>query len=186
MLSVNANAEAGEPAWVEDVLHFWFELGEPQWFTRSEEVDAAIRERFLELHRRLVAEAFGTLAPRPLLAVVIVLDQFSRNLFRDSPRAFAADPVALRLARKGIEHGFDLALRREERHFLYLPFEHSENRADQKLALDLIQSLGNADWTHHAIAHKQLIDRFGRFPHRNIALGRASTAEEIEFLDGLQ
>jgi uncharacterized protein (DUF924 family) len=173
-----------EPTWIRNVLRFWFdERGEAHWFTRSDDVDAQIRDRFLELHQRLLSNSrLNTLAPRPLLAAVIVLDQFSRNLFRDDPRAFSADPVARRLARKGIEHGFDGAMQRDQRYFLYLPFEHSENRADQTLALNLITALGKEDWTHHATEHKHVIDRFGRFPHRNAALNRASTAEEIEFL----
>lgn len=167
------------------MLRFWFEeLREADWFTRSENVDAQIRDRFLELHQRLVATGhLGVTAPRPLLAVVIVLDQFSRNLFRDDPRAFSADSIARRLARIGIERGFDVAMPRHERYFLYLPFEHSENRADQALSLNLIQSLGNEDWTGHAVAHKEIIDRFGRFPHRNAVLNRTSTADEIEFLN---
>ncbi len=175
---------AGEAAWVADVLHFWFEeLGPAHWFNRSDAVDAQIRDRFLALHRRLATDRdTGPIAPRQLLATVVVLDQFSRNLFRESPRAFSADPIARRLARIGIEQGLDLAMRSEERYFLYLPFEHSENRADQALALNLIQSLGNEEWTRYAIDHKTTIDRFGRFPHRNIALDRASTAEELEHL----
>ena len=173
--------DTAEAAWVGDVLDFWFgKIGARHWFSRSAEVDAEIRERFLALYEQLVAsDAAGIDGSRPLRAAVIVLDQFSRNMFRDSPRAFAADPLARRLARQIIEHGFDSGLTGEERLFVYLPFEHSEDRADQALSCELIERLGNDDWTQYALAHKAIIDRFGRFPHRNAVLGRTSTAEEI-------
>jgi uncharacterized protein (DUF924 family) len=173
--------DATEPVWVGYVLDFWFrQIGARHWFSRDAEVDAGIRERFLALYERLVAsDAAGVDGPRPLRAAVIVLDQFSRNMFRDSPRAFAADPLARRLARQIVERGFDSDLTAEERLFVYLPFEHSEDRADQALSCELIERLGNDEWTQYALAHKAIIDRFGRFPHRNAVLGRISTAEEI-------
>jgi uncharacterized protein (DUF924 family) len=175
---------AAEPNWVREILHFWFdELGEACWYAKSEHIDAQIRERFLWLHERLVADDGSDCAMhRPLLAAVIVLDQFSRNLFRDTPRAYAADPIARRLARSAIAQGFDDAMTAPERLFLYLPFEHSEDRADQALAVELIARLGNAEWTHYALAHQAIIDRFGRFPHRNAILDRHSSAEEVECL----
>jgi len=170
-----------EPAWVGEVLRFWFEsLGPDRRFAKSEQVDEAIRERFLDLHARLLeVDAAGLEGPRPLLAAVIVLDQFSRNLFRGSPRAFAADPLARRLADRAISLGLDRGMSVAERLFLYLPFEHSEDRGDQARSVDLIAQLGNDGWTRYAAAHKVLIDRFGRFPHRNVVLGRTSTPEEI-------
>ncbi|HVR82376.1 MAG TPA: DUF924 family protein [Luteimonas sp.] len=173
-----------EPAWVGDVLRFWFEeLSETHWFAKNDDVDARIRDRFLALHERLVTEnGLGATAPRSMLAVVIVLDQFSRNLFRGDPRAYAADPVARQISRAAIEQGFDTAMTKQERRFLYLPFEHSEDHEDQALSLDLIKTLGNEEWTHDAIAHKIIIDRFGRFPHRNAVLNRLSTPDEIELL----
>jgi uncharacterized protein (DUF924 family) len=173
-----------EPRWVGQVIHFWFEeLTEADWFARSDAIDRRIRERFLALHQRLVThDGCGVTEPRPILASVIVLDQFSRNIFRDSPYAYSADSIARRLARVAIEQSFDLAMTRQERLFLYLPFEHSEERADQALAVQLIGSVGNAEWTRYAIAHKEIIDRFGRFPHRNAVLHRLSTADEIAFL----
>jgi uncharacterized protein (DUF924 family) len=173
-----------EPAWVTEVLHFWFdELGEAHWFEKREDIDAQIRGRFLPLHERVVAHD-GSVAttPRPLLAAVIVLDQFSRNLFRGTPRAFAADPVARRLSRTAIKQGFDIAMKEQERLFLYMPFEHSEDREDQALAVELIARLGNEEWTRDAIAHKAIIDRFGRFPHRNAILNRHSSADEVALL----
>ena len=181
---MHSSTENVEPAWVDAVIHFWFEeLAEALWFKKSDDLDAQIRDRFLALHERLVThDGLGVTAPRPILAVVIVLDQFSRNLFRGTPRAFAADSIARRLSRTAIEQGFDIAMKKEERHFLYLPFEHSEYREDQALALDLIERLGNDDWTRYAMAHKKIIDRFGRFPHRNVALNRLSTADEIALL----
>ena len=173
-----------DPAWVTEVLEFWFdELGEAHWFAKSEEIDAQIRGRFHSLHERIVADAgFDATAQRPLLAAVIVLDQFSRNLFRGTPRAFAADPVARRLSSTAIKQGFGIAMKEQERLFLYIPFEHSEDREDQALAVELIARLGNEEWTRDAIAHKTIIDRFGRFPHRNAILNRHSSPDEVELL----
>ena len=144
--SKNANVE---PPWVGTVINFWFEeLTETDWFARSDAIDGRIRERFLTLHQRLVThDGCGVTEPRPILASVIVLDQFSRNLFRDSQYAYSADSIARRLARVAIEQSFDVAMTRLERLFLYLPFEHSEERADQALAVQLIGSVGNAEWT---------------------------------------
>jgi uncharacterized protein (DUF924 family) len=173
-----------KPDWATEVLRFWFEeLGEADWFAKSEHIDARISGRFLSLHERLaVDDAIGGTMPRPLLAAVIVLDQFSRNLFRDTPRAYAADPIARRLARSTIAQGFDDAMTAQERLFLYLPFEHSEDRADQALAVELIARLDNAQWTQDALRHKAIIDRFGRFPHRNAILNRHSSADEVALL----
>jgi len=185
MMAGHDSASAGaEPAWVGEVIHFWFaEVAPDRWFAKDDEVDARIRDRFLTLHERLLAnDGRDVRGSRSMLAAVIVLDQFSRNLFRGSPRAFAADPIALRLSRSAIAQGLDLAMTNVERLFLYLPFEHSENREDQALSLSLIERLGNVEWTRYAMAHKAIIDRFGRFPHRNAVLNRRSTAEEIALL----
>jgi uncharacterized protein (DUF924 family) len=184
MSGMQGKSENAEPTWVGEVIHFWFEeLEEAHWFTSSDTIDALIRDRFLTLHERLVAQdSVGITAPRPILASVIVLDQFSRNLFRSNPRAYSADFIARRLSRTAIEQGFDIAMKTEERHFLYLPFEHSEDREDQALSVNLIKHLGNEDWTRDATAHKLIIDRFGRFPHRNAVLNRPSTADEIALL----
>lgn len=173
-----------EPKWVSDVLHFWFEeLSADQWFAKSDPLDAKIHARFLSLHECLLEnDALGVSMPREILAAVLVLDQFSRNLFRGIPSAFASDPVARRLANLAIEQGFDLSMTVQERVFLYLPFEHSEALADQKKSVALITSLGNEYWTRYAIAHKEIIERFGRFPHRNAVLDRVSSPDEIELL----
>jgi uncharacterized protein (DUF924 family) len=169
-----------EPDWVREVLDFWFgEVGSRQWFSGSAELDARIRARFGALHGQLFAtQAAGVEGLRPVQAAVIVLDQFSRNLYRDDARAFAGDPVARRLARAVVDAGADVTLPPEQRMFVYLPFEHSELLADQELSVRLYQRLGNEEWTRFARAHHELIARFGRFPHRNAVLGRESTPEE--------
>lgn len=183
-LGTTADPGRAEPAWVAEVLHYWFEeLTREHWFAVSREVDTQIRERFLALHERLVSERTCTVgSPREVLATVIVLDQFSRNLFRGTPRAYAADPLARRLASLALSEGYDLDMTDHQRQFLYLPFEHSEERQDQVRSLALFEKLGNESWTEYARAHKSIIDRFGRFPHRNAILGRDSSAEEIESL----
>ena len=173
-----------EPYWINEVLSFWFdELDEADWFSGDARVDQEIHRRFLALHLQLVAtDAAGIREPRALLAAVIVLDQFSRNLFRGDLRAYASDPIARRLARHAIDAGYDQPLPPRQRLFLYLPFEHSESVEHQALAVDLISGLHNAGWTSFAQLHKDLIDKFGRFPGRNVALGRQSTPEEVAAL----
>ena len=172
-----------EPAWVSEVFGFWFsELAEADWFRKSDAVDALIRERFLGLHGALLAGGVADAAPRVTRAAIIVFDQFSRNMFRGTARAFAADPLALQLARSAVAKGVDAGVTKNERLFLYMPFEHSENAADQALSVDLIATLDSAELMRYAIAHRDIITRFGRFPHRNAMLGRISTPEELEFL----
>jgi uncharacterized protein (DUF924 family) len=173
-----------DPPWATEVLCFWFnELGEAHWFVRSDKIDAQIRGRFIALHEWVVAND-GAVATtqRSVLAAVIVLDQFSRNLFRGTPRAFAVDTLARRLSRSVLNKGLDLGMEEQERLFLYMPFEHSEDREDQALAVELIARLGNKKWTRDATAHKAIIDRFGRFPHRNAILNRHSSADELALL----
>jgi uncharacterized protein (DUF924 family) len=171
------------PPWVAQVLDFWFrEVGEEFWFTASSHADELIRRRFLAVHERIVeSDACGLAGPRSLLAGIVVLDQFSRNMFRGTPRAFAADPVARRLAEQVITLGLDVVMTHAERYFVYLPFEHSEDREHQALAVRLIEQLGNESWTRYARAHQLVIDRFGRFPHRNAILGRTSSPDELKF-----
>ena len=184
MFGTHSTSDKVEPSWVAKVLHFWFnELGEGHWFAKSDDIDAQIRDRFLPLHDLVVAnDGPDATRQRPLLAAVIVLDQFSRNLFRGTPRAFVADPVARRLARTAIKRDFDVAMTEQERLFLYMPFQHSENGEDQALAVELITRLGNEEWTRDAIVHKAIIDRFGRFPHRNAVLNRRSSPDEVALL----
>ena len=176
---------ANEPAWVADVLRYWFgELEAKFWFAKNDDVDRTISERFSALHEQLLRDpGAGAATPRGLLATVIVLDQFSRNMFRGTPRAFAADSRALELAKRAVEQKLDESMSRTERLFLYLPFEHSEDCADQARSVDLIAQLGDSLWTEYALAHKSIIDRFGRFPHRNAILGRTSSAEELALLE---
>lgn len=176
-----------EPGWVDEVLRFWFEeLTEADWFNGGTALDARIGARFLLMHEALAANDGEALrhvhGPRALLAAVLVLDQFSRHLFRQDPRAYATDPLARRLAAMAVDQGWDRELSREQRLFLYLPFEHSEELADQERAVELVEALGDENWTNYSLAHRSLIERFGRFPHRNAVLGRESTVDEIEAL----
>jgi len=169
----------------DDVLAFWREAGHDKWFNKDTAFDEAIRARFLDTHE---AAAAGLLSVweatrEGALALVIVLDQFPRNLFRGSARAFAADPLALATAKRAIERSFDIATPVEERAFFYLPFEHSENPADQERCCALFRATGDADLVKWADLHADIIRRFGRFPHRNAVLGRPTTAEEQAFLD---
>jgi len=188
MTSSASEAQAGiggDEPWVGEVLRFWFEeLEREAWFRKSEVTDELIRSRFLNLHERvaaLPADAALT-SPRRALATVIVLDQFPRNMFRGTPRAFATDHKAVEVARGAVERGLDKAFDKDGRAFMYLPFEHSEDLADQERAVELFTPLGDAEYTRYAIAHRDIIARFGRFPHRNAILGRTSTPEEEEFL----
>ncbi|HET9576423.1 MAG TPA: DUF924 family protein [Usitatibacter sp.] len=184
---------AGKGAGFEAVLDFWF--GEPrgpsraEWFRKDAAFDAEIRRRFGGLHAAAAARELDAwrASPEPMLALVIVLDQFSRNLYRGDARAFAQDAHALECAREAVARGDDLGMLPVERQFLYLPFEHSEDLADQEIGVERMRSLeafeetrGVADW---ALRHRDVIRRFGRFPHRNAALGRASTPEEAGFLE---
>ena len=174
------------------VLDFWFGpkpgAARAEWFRKDPAFDEEIRRRFGELHAaaaRRDLEAWR-LSPEPLLALVIVLDQFSRNLYRGDARAFAQDAHALECAKQAVARKDDLGLLPVQRQFLYLPYEHSESLADQEACVELMRSLdafeqtrGVSDW---AVRHRDVIQRFGRFPHRNAALGRPSTPEETEFL----
>jgi uncharacterized protein (DUF924 family) len=170
-----------------EVLGFWFggdaEYGvaHKRWFQKDPAFDAEVRRRFLALHAELARNGEWLGAPGECLARIIVLDQFPRNMFRGTPRAFASDALALAAARHAIATGYDRGWLRVEKIFAYLPFEHSETLADQERACELMRPLGEEQYDY-ALRHKAIIERFGRFPHRNAILGRASTAEEVEFL----
>lgn len=169
----------------EAVLAYWFhELTPPQWFEKNPAMDASISARFGALHGRAVNGELASWrgSPEGRLAEVIVLDQFSRNMFRDTPGAFAADALALGRVREAIEAGADEALNPQERMFLYMPFMHSESPEVHVEAVALFEALGNPKALEFEHLHKVIIDRFGRYPHRNEILGRASTPEELEFL----
>ena len=164
-----------------EVLRFWFGQDEKRWFEKNAAFDAEIRSRFLPLYEALSSNAEWLSQPRDCLARIIVLDQFPRNMFRGTPRAFAADPLALAAANHAVARGYDRDLLAVEKQFVYLPFEHSESLADQQRACELMRPLGE-DLYGWALRHQRIIERFGRFPHRNEILGRKSTPEEIEFL----
>ena len=168
-----------------DVLAFWHAAGEKNWFAKNDAFDAEIKARFFETYE---AAANGTLTnwgatPDGALALTIVLDQFPRNMFRRDARAFAADAAARAVADRALARGFDRQVPDDERLFFYLPFEHSENMADQDRCCALVKALGNADLLHWAELHADIIRRFGRFPHRNAVLGRTTTPAEKAFLE---
>ena len=176
---------AGSANSAADVLAFWRAAGPDKWFKKDAAFDTEIASRFSALWRDAAA---GTLAdweaaPEPALSLVLVLDQFPRNMFRSKADAFATDPLARGVAERAIARGFDQKVPASERLFFYLPFEHSESLADQERAIALIGTLGNPDLSRWAELHADVIRRFGRFPHRNSTLGRASTGEEQAFLD---
>ena len=169
----------------EAVLAFWRGAGSDKWFKKDSAFDEEIRTRFLKTYEAAVRGELAAweTAREGALALVIVLDQFPRNMFRGSARAFEADPLALAVARRAIERGFDLQLPVQERSFFYLPFEHSEAMADQERCCELFRSTGDAELLKWAELHTDIIRRFGRFPHRNVVLGRVTTPEEQAFLD---
>ncbi len=176
--------EAVDPRAAE-VLRFWFQgvRSDPRWFRKDAAFDREIRDRFLSLYEQAAVGALSAWrdAPGECLALVILLDQFPRNMFRGEARAFAADALAREAAREIVSRGWDRAMGESERLFAYLPFEHSERLADQDLACDLMKDF-DAEQLDYALRHREIIRRFGRFPHRNAALGRASTPDETEFL----
>ena len=171
--------------WPAEVLEFWLEeTPKERWFKKDAGFDREVRRRFLALHEILAGQTSETLFAdaRTALAAIIVLDQMSRNMFRDSPRAFATDAKAQGIAVAAVAKGFDRGMTKDERMFCYLPFEHAEDPQSQARGVALMAALRDPELTKWAEAHKAIIDRFGRFPHRNAVLGRASTPEEVEFL----
>jgi uncharacterized protein (DUF924 family) len=179
----------------DEILDFWFGppsspgygQSRPEWFRKNPSFDAEIRERFGAAMETALAGGFADwTAPRAALARVLLLDQFTRNSFRDSARAFAGDPLALATAEASIARGDDRALIPVERWFMYLPFEHSEDLAKQERGVALCTRLRNETGLGDPLVwvekHAAVIRRFGRFPHRNAVLGRESTPEEIDFL----
>ncbi|TDO73408.1 uncharacterized protein (DUF924 family) [Halanaerobium saccharolyticum] len=168
-----------------EVIKFWFEeLTPKQWFVSSEELDTRIYKRFGVIHDAATKGEldYWRATPEGSLAEIIVLDQFSRNIYREKPEAFANDLAALILAQEAIRKGFHNKLKTFKRSFFYMPFMHSESLVIHKTALRLFNEPGMEDYFEYEIKHKEIIERFGRFPHRNQILGRDSTAEEIEFL----
>lgn len=168
-----------------EIIAFWRDAGPKRWFAKSDAFDDLIRRRFAA---RVEAAREGALddwtaTPDGALGLVILLDQFPRNLYRDTPSMFASDAKARDVADAAIEAGFDQAFARDMRQFLYLPFMHSEETADQRRALALYEALGQEESLRFARIHAEAIERFGRFPHRNAILGRETTAEERAYLD---
>ncbi|OKH20139.1 hypothetical protein NIES593_19810 [Hydrococcus rivularis NIES-593] len=180
----------------EDILEFWF--GKPkaanygklhkEWFIKNINFDKEVRSRFLETYQKAASGKLNSWQESPLscLALIIVLDQFPRNMFRDKPQAFATDELALKFAKYACDRDFDKELLSVQRWFIYCPFEHSENLEDQQKAVELFSTLkddpDSASAIDYAYRHLEVIKRFGRFPHRNKILGRQSTPEEEEFL----
>jgi uncharacterized protein (DUF924 family) len=177
---------------VDDILAFWFgrpdESGHGQdrkiWWKKNPAFDAKVERRF---HVDYTEAAAGRRddwleAPRSCLALILLLDQFPRNMFRGEARTYATDHRALAAAKHAIERGFDRSLPPVERKFFYLPFEHSEDLADQRRSIELFRALGDDFSLDYVIRHLEIIERFGRFPHRNAILGRETTPEEAEFL----
>ncbi|HRN62279.1 MAG TPA: DUF924 family protein [Luteimonas sp.] len=170
---------------MQQVINFWREAGYEKWFRGGAAFDAECRERFGDRHfaaARRENEHWMDSADGAL-ALLILLDQIPRNIFRDSGHAFATDPLALHYARRAVDAGLDAQVDPALRAFVYLPFEHSEEMEDQRRSVALFDTLDNAGYAQYAQAHLDVIERFGRFPHRNRALGRTSTPEEQAWLD---
>ena len=174
----------------DSIIKFWFEdIGKDLQFKKNKNLDDKIKLRF---HGLLEKAKQGELDswknnPDSAFALIILLDQFSRNIYRDDKKSFEGDVLALNIAKEGIEKDFDKQIDSKRRAFFYIPFMHSENIEDQKKAIELFEELSNEhegakNNVKYAIAHKKIIEKFNRFPHRNQILGRESTREEIEFL----
>lgn len=168
-----------------ECVAFWVEAGWEKWFTKDAEFDAEFRQKFLDLHFEAARREHDAWIETPdgALALMILLDQFPRNAFRATGHMFATDPLARMYARIALEKGHDKHFDGMLPAFFYLPFEHSEDLEDQKLSVTLFNALGG-EWTKYSDEHHEIIERFGRFPHRNPQLGRTSTAEELTFLAG--
>lgn len=170
---------------IDAILNFWFiETEMKQWFVKDPEFDNTIRSRFGQRYGQGASDQLDHWCATPdgTLALVILLDQFSRNLFRGDAKTFATDAKALQICKDAIEKGFDAQVADNRRSFLYLPFEHSEELADQERAVALFVAMGNKELLKWAEKHKVIIERFGRFPHRNEVLGRETTEQEKQFL----
>ena len=169
-----------------EVVSFWRGAGPERWFDKDGAFDEEIRTRFLATHEAAAAGKLSGWEQTALgaLALLILLDQFPRNMFRGEARTFATDPLARAIAAGGIVRGFDAQVPAELRGFFYLPFEHSEDIADQERGIAFYKASGDGDGLKWAEIHADIIRRFGRFPHRNAVLGRTTTPEEQAFLDG--
>ena len=176
--------DAREPA-PDHILAFWREAGNERWYTKDAAFDAEVRRHFLGLWQKAAAgelSAWET-SDGGALALVIILDQFPRNMFRDDARAFSTDAQALEVASRAIARGADARIEPGLLEFLYMPFMHSEQMGDQQRCVELFRKTGNTDNIGYAQDHAEIVSRFGRFPHRNRILGRTTTPEEQAFLD---
>jgi len=173
------------PATPFDILGFWKNAGAKQWYAANPRFDDAIRLKFEAVHHAAARGEYDKWAETAegALALLILLDQFPRNLYRKSGHAFATDPKARAIARHAAERGWHLQVEPEMRQFMLLPFEHSEDIADQDYGLILAEEVGDPEVLKWMNIHRDIIVRFGRFPHRNPALGRTTTVEEQAFLD---
>ncbi|SCA55832.1 putative transmembrane protein [Candidatus Terasakiella magnetica] len=175
------------------ILTFWFNSINPaemathreEWWVKNADFDKQITDEFSEVYEKAAKGELQNWQNTPLgaVALVIALDQFPRNMFRDSKKAFATDAQARKITRHAVEMGFDQHLPLGPRLFLYLPMEHSESAVDQNASVTLINTLGDEGYSEYAVKHQMVIEKFSRFPHRNDVLGRASTEEEIAFLN---
>lgn len=178
------------PALPQDVVGYWRNAGPRRWFRKDAAFDEAVRLRFEPVHFSAARGQYDdwALEPEPALALILLLDQIPRNLFRDSAHAFATDGKARRIVRQVLRRGFDLQIEPALRAFVYMPLEHSEDPEDQADCVRLMQALcaetGDGEFLRFAEMHRDIIARFGRFPHRNAALGRESTPDEVAFLAG--
>jgi uncharacterized protein (DUF924 family) len=172
-------------ATAKQIVSFWAKAGEKRWFKKDPAFDQKIHEEFLVTHQAAAMEKLGAWEAEPegALALLLLLDQFPRNMFRGTARAFANDSQARAIATRAIKQGFDKKVPRALRGFFYLPFEHSEELADQEKSLKLFRAMKDKNLTHWAKVHHDIIKQFGRFPHRNEILGRRSTPEETAFLE---
>lgn len=169
----------------DEVLAFWREAGPETWFEKDAAFDAAIRERFLSTYETAARGELDHWAQTAegAYALLVVLDQFPRNLFRGSPRAFATDPHSVAIAERAIAAGLDRQIEVPERRFFYMPFMHAEDLDLQERCIALCEAAGDPDGVKYAVIHRDIIRDFGRFPHRNEVLGRSTTAAERAFLD---
>lgn len=167
-----------------DVVAFWREAGPQKWFAKDDAFDRRFHDTFLVLHEKAAAGELKDWlkAPYSTLALLLLLDQFPRNCFRGTQRVYASDPLARQVAREALAAGFDQQVDRDLRVFFYLPFSHSEDMADQAVGLAKGKELGEP-YEEHAQGHYDIVERFGRFPHRNGIFGRQTTPEEQKFLD---
>jgi len=174
-----------ENAKAQQILDFWLQSGPSAWWRKDSKFDSSIKQRFGDLIEPAANRQLDSWRrqPQSCLALVLILDQFSRNLFRESDKAFAQDGYALELAKHGVENGFDDNQPTNLYDFIYMPFMHSEKLEDQNTCVELFRTRANDASLKAAIEHRDIIARFGRFPHRNSLLGRKTTAKEQAFLD---